>query len=60
MRGDGPLADPSLLADGQVPAPSGHAPRLEALVDKGAVGLRIRERDGDAWIHAGKPAEVRR
>jgi len=46
-----------------VEAPSGHAPRLEALVYKGAVGLQIRERDASgkgAWIHAKNPVEVRR
>jgi len=47
-----------------IPAPAGHAPRLEALVDVGAIGLRIRERDADpsdgAWIYAENPVEVRR
>jgi len=47
-----------------VEAPSGHAPRLEALVDAGAIGLRIRERDASpdkgAWLHAENPVEVRR
>jgi len=46
-----------------IPAPAGHAPRLEALVDQGAVGLRIRERDASgkgAWMHAENPVEVRR
>jgi len=46
-----------------VPAPAGHAPRLEAVVDQGAVGLRVRERDGGAesgaWVHAEDPVEVR-
>jgi len=46
-----------------VEAPSGHAPRLEALVDAGAIGLRIRERnnsDKGAWIYAENPVEVTR
>jgi len=46
-----------------IPAPSGHAPRLEALVDAGAIGLRIRERDATfegAWLYAENPVEVRR
>jgi len=47
-----------------VPAPAGHAPRLEGLVDEGAVGLRVREQDADPangrWAYAENPAEVRR
>jgi len=64
MRGDGPLADPSLLADERVPAPSGHAPRLESRTDNAIHGLLVSERDADpgegAWIYAGNPVEVRR
>jgi len=52
------------MNDAHIPVPAGHAPRLEALVDVGAVGLRIRERDASpdkgAWMHAENPVEVRR
>ena len=64
MRGDGPLADRSLLAPGRQIAPAGHAPRLESRTDSAICGLLVSERDADPeegkWIYAGKPAEVRR
>jgi hypothetical protein len=47
-----------------VPAPSGHAPRLEAWDNDGFKGLLIRERDTDIadgrWIQAENPSEVQR
>jgi len=49
------------MNDDHIPAPSGHAPRLEAFVDKGAVGLRIeeaKETEGNAWLYAEHPVEV--
>lgn len=63
MRGDGPLADRSLLADGHLPAPAGHAPRLEARTAD-IPGVLISERDADPsagrWVACEAPMEVRR
>jgi len=46
-----------------VPAPSGHAPRLDTLAFSGEQTITIVERDGGidsgAWIECGKPVDVR-
>jgi len=50
--------------DERVPAPSGHAPRLESRTDNAIHGLLVSERDAGpgegAWIYTEDTVEVRR
>ncbi|MFW5918535.1 MAG: hypothetical protein ACOCR0_03525 [Haloferacaceae archaeon] len=51
------------MKDDHIPVPAGHAPRLEARVDAGAVGLIVANpdrADEGAWIHAERPVEAER
>lgn len=64
MTSDGPLADVMRghLGDGHIPAPSGHAPRLETHLNNGHYGVVLKEsgttmEDG-AWMHCENTVEV--
>ena len=65
MTADGPLADVMRghLGDGHIPAPSGHAPRLETQISNGYHGVVVKESGTDmgdgAWIHCEEPVEAR-